>query len=145
MSPEAARGAGPLGYTGSRSSMKKSVLRLAGLLLLALTAVASTACATRTINQVLADPGRYRNKEVRLKGSVVDSYSALGNGAYQLDDTTGRLWIVSNAGVPRRGARIAVKGTVREGFNLGSLGDRLKLPPAIGAGVVLMESSHKAQ
>jgi len=114
------------------------------LLILGLTML-SSACASRTINQVLADPGKYRNKQVRLNGSVVDSYSVVGNGAYQLDDMTGRLWIVSNSGVPRRGARVSVKGTVREGFNLGSLGDRLKLPPAIGAGVVLMESSHKAK
>lgn len=124
--------------------MTRPRITVPALLVLALTLL-SSACASRTINQVLADPGRYRNKQVRLTGSVVDSYSLVGNGAYQLDDTTGRLWIVSNSGVPRRGARVSVKGTVREGFNLGSLGDRLKLPPAVGAGVVLMESSHKAK
>ena len=109
-----------------------------------LAAISSAACATRTINQVLADPGRYRDREVKLSGSVVDSYSALGNGAYQIDDTTGRLWIVSNGGVPRKGARVSVTGRVREGFSLGSVGDRLKLPPAVSAGIVLMESSHEA-
>ncbi len=117
--------------------------KLAGLVLLA--ATLSSACATRTINHVLADPGRYRNKTVQLQGSVVDSYSLLNNGAYQIDDTTGRLWIVSNVGVPRRGARVQVKGRIQEGFNLGGLGDRLKLPPAIGQGIVLMEQSHKAR
>jgi hypothetical protein len=117
-------------------------LKLAGLALLA--ATLSSACATRTINHVLADPGRYRNKTVKLQGSVVDSYSLLNNGAYRIDDTTGQLWVVSNAGVPRRGARVTVKGRVQEGFNLGSLGDRLRLPQAIGQGVVLMEQSHKA-
>lgn len=116
--------------------------KLAGLVLLA--ATLSSACATRTINHVLADPGRYRNKTVKLQGSVVDSYSLLNNGAYQIDDSTGRLWIVSNVGVPRRGARVTVRGRVQEGFNLGGLGDRLKLPPAIGQGIVLMEQSHKA-
>jgi hypothetical protein len=125
--------------------MSNSMLKLAGLLLLVITAVVSTACATRTINQVLADPGRYRNKEVKLSGSVVNSYSFVGRGAYQLNDSTGQLWIVSDTGVPRQGARVTVKGTVREGFNLGSLGDRLKLPPAVSAGIILMESSHKAQ
>lgn len=117
--------------------------KLAAFLLLA--ATLSSACATRTINHVLADPGRYRNKTVKLQGSVVDSYSLLNNGAYQIDDTTGRLWIVSNVGVPRRGARVTVRGRVQEGFNLGGLGDRLKLPPAISQGVVLMEQSHKAR
>ena len=108
-------------------------------------ALFSGACAARTINQVLADPARYRDREVKLSGSVVDSYSFVGNGAYQIDDNTGKLWIVSNRGVPRKGARVSVKGTVREGFSLGSVGDKLKLPPAVSAGVVLMETSHKAK
>jgi len=34
---------------------------------------------------------------------------------------------------------------VREGFSLGSAGDKLKLPPAVSAGVVLMETSHTAK
>jgi len=125
--------------------MNGSIIKRVGLLILLIGAVSSAACASRSINQVLADPSRYSNKEVKLSGSVVDSYSALGRGAYQLDDNTGRLWIVSDKGVPRKGARVDVKGTVREGFSLGSFGDRLKLPPAIGSGLVLMESSHKAK
>jgi hypothetical protein len=47
--------------------------------------------------------------------------------------------------VPRKGARVSVTGTVREGFSLGSIGDRMKLPQAVSAGIVLMESSHKAK
>jgi hypothetical protein len=125
--------------------MNRTWLRYAVLLGLALAATTSAACASKTINQVLADPSRYRNKEVKLSGSVVESYSLVGNGAYQLDDNTGKLWIVSRSGVPRRGARVSVTGTVREGFDAGSLGDRLKLPPALGSGIVLMESSHKAK
>jgi hypothetical protein len=112
--------------------------------MLVLTAVMSVACGASTINKVLADPQRYRNREVKLTGSVVDSFSLVGRGAYQLDDTTGRLWIVSDRGVPRRGARVNVKGTVREGFNLGSLGDRLKLPSGVN-GLVMIENSHKAR
>ena len=128
----------------TRCHMNGSFLTRFGLLILLLGAVSSAACASRSINQVLADPSRFTNKEVKLSGSVVDSYSVVGRGVYQLDDKTGRLWIVSDNGVPRRGARVSVKGTVREGFGLGSFGDRLKLPPAIGSGLVLMESSHKA-
>ena len=73
--------------------------RLASVILLT-GAVLSTGCASRTINQVLADPGRYRNREVKLSGAVVDSYSLVGRGAYRLDDRTGQLWIVSDRGVP---------------------------------------------
>lgn len=125
--------------------MTRWLVRRVALLVLVLGALSSAACATRTINQVLADPGRYRDRQVKLSGSVVDSYSLLGNGAYQIDDTTGKLWVVSNSGVPRKGARVSVTGTVREGFSLGSVGDRMKLPPAVSAGIVLMESSHKAK
>ncbi|HZM94173.1 MAG TPA: hypothetical protein VFB92_12160 [Vicinamibacterales bacterium] len=121
------------------------LVKRVALLILVVGAISSAACASRTINQVLADPGRYRDKQVKLSGSVVDSYSLIGNGAYQIDDTTGKLWIVSNGGVPRKGARVSVTGTVREGFSLGSIGDKMKLPPAVSAGIVLLESSHKAK
>jgi len=110
---------------------------------LALGALVSTACASTHINQILADPSRYRDREVSVSGSVVDSYSFANRGAYRLGDESGQLWVVSDQGVPRKGARVTVQGTIREGFNLGSLGDRVNLP-AIGSGLVLMESSHKA-
>jgi hypothetical protein len=125
--------------------MNKSFVRSAALVVVTVGALLSGACAARSINQVLADPGRYRDHEVKLSGSVVDSYSFVGNGAYQIEDNTGKLWVVSNRGVPRKGAKVSVKGTVREGFSLGSAGDKLKLPPAVSAGVVLMETSHKAK
>jgi len=52
--------------------------------------------------------------------------------------------VVSDRGTPRKGARVTVKGTIREGFNLGSLGDQINLP-GVGVGLMLMESSHKAK
>ena len=124
----------------------RRAFQFALLTLVAAGALTSTACAsTKTINELLADPARYRNDTVQLSGEVVDSYSVANRGAYQIDDGTGRLWIVSEHGVPRRSARVTVKGEVREGFNFGSLGDLIKLPPGIAAGLVLMASSHKAK
>lgn len=120
-------------------------LRPVGLTTLALSALLATACASKTINTVLADPSRYRNREVTLTGTVVESFSVVDRGAYMLADRTGQLWIVSTRGTPRRGARIKVKGTVQEGFNLGSLGARIKVPPGVSSGLVLLESSHKAR
>lgn len=118
-------------------------LPFVGATILAVSALVSAACASMTINRVLADPSRFRDREVRLSGAVVDSYSLANRGAYRIDDDTGQLWVVSDRGTPRKGARVTVKGTIREGFNLGSLGDRL--PAGIGSGLVLMESSHKAR
>ncbi len=105
----------------------------------------SAGCATKTINHILADPSRYRSNEVKLSGTVVDSYSIADRGAYQISDGTGRLWIVSSHGVPRTGASVKVTGRVREAANLGNAGGRLGLPPGIAAGIVLVESSHKAK
>jgi hypothetical protein len=125
--------------------MRQSLCRSVILTVLSVTALMSAACAARTVNQIIADPSRYRNREVKLSGTVVDSYSLVDRGAYRIDDGTGQLWIVSDNGVPRKSARVDVKGTIREGFNLGSLGDRINLPSAVGSGLVLIESSHKAK
>lgn len=121
-----------------------SWLRSTVLMAIALGAVASGACAPRSINQILVDPSRYQNREVRVSGTVEESYSFAGRGAYRIDDESGQLWVVSERGVPRKGGRVIVKGRLREGFNLGSLGDRINLPAGLGSGLVLMESSHKA-
>jgi hypothetical protein len=123
----------------------KQLHRAVVVAVLSVSALASAACASRTVNQVLADPSRYRDREVRLSGAVVDSYSFVNRGAYRIDDGTGQLWVVSDKGVPRTSARVTVTGTIREGFNLGSLGDRINVPLGLGSGLVLMESSHKAK
>ncbi len=119
-------------------------LRCVALTGVSVSALVSASCASTSVNRILADPSRYRDREVRVSGSVVDSYSFANRGAYRIGDESGQLWVVSDRGVPRKDARVTVKGTIREGFNLGSLGDRINLP-AIGSGLVLMESSHKAR
>jgi hypothetical protein len=79
-----------------------------------------TACPSETtISKINADPARYRNKEVGIVGTVRDSYGVLGNGAYEIDDGTGRLWVVTRRGVPSKGARVGAKGRVYTGFNFG--------------------------
>jgi hypothetical protein len=118
--------------------------KLAALALIALTLVGSAACAT-SINKVLADPSKYRNRDVKISGNVEESYSVADRGFYRLDDGTGQLWIMSSHGVPRTGARVSVNGTIRDAFNLGVLGAAIKLPPAIGSGVLMLEKSHKAK
>jgi hypothetical protein len=102
------------------------------------------ACAT-SINQVMTDPSHYRNQQAKISGRVVDSYALGPQGAYLIDDRTGQIWVVSDRGVPRRGAWVTVYGRVREGFSLGMLGDRVRLPRGVGSGVVLIEDHHRAQ
>jgi hypothetical protein len=108
--------------------------------LAAVMAVSAAGCAT-SINRVLADPSRYQNREVQVSGRVVDSYSIAARGVYLIEDKTGQLWVASDRGVPRRGARVKVSGTVRDGYNLGALASRLRLPN----GLVLIEREHEAK
>jgi hypothetical protein len=124
---------------------QSSRVRSGALMALVLGVLASAACGARSVNQILADPARYRDREVRVAGSVAESYSFASRGAYRIDDESGQLWVVSDRGVPRKGARVTVKGMIREGFNLGSFGDRINLPAGLGSGVVMIESSHKAK
>ena len=118
---------------------------IATLTALPLFTMLSAACGALTVNQINTDPSRYRNRDVTLSGEVIDSYSFLNRGAYRIDDGTGQLWVVSDKGVPRKSARVTVKGKVREGYNLSSLGDRVNLPMGLGSGLVLTESSHRAK
>lgn len=121
---------------------KRKYEHYASLTIVILLALFMSGCEQKTVNQIKADPSRYANKEVSVVGTVVRSYSVLGRGAYEIDDGTGKLWVVSEKGVPREGAKIAVRGTIRDGYNLGSL---VKLPEAVSSGLVMIESKHKAQ
>ena len=71
-------------------------------------------CPTQTtVSKIQEDPHRFYNKEVALRGTVTESYGALGTGVYQLDDGTGKIWILSeNYGVPSKGANVTVTGNV---------------------------------
>ena len=116
--------------------------RITAIVVLIGLAVLLAACEQKTINQIRAEPDRYADREVGIAGKVVRSYSVLGRGAYEVDDGTGKLWVVSEKGVPRTGAEVAVKGKIKDGFDLSSV---VKLPEAISAGMVMIESSHKAR
>lgn len=76
-----------------------------------------TACPSQTsISKLKADPDRYMDKEVGIVGRVTDSYGIpFVGGAYELDDGTGRIWVVTERGTPSRGARVGVKGRVYSG------------------------------
>ena len=116
--------------------------RYALLVVVVLWALAMSGCEQRSINEIKADPSRYANREVSIVGTVARSYSVLGRGAYEIEDGTGKLWVVSERGVPREGAKIVVKGKIVDGFSLGSF---IKMPEPISSGLVMKESGHKAR
>ena len=91
--------------------------------LVALTALLFLSCKTDTtpIKTLLDDPSRFDGKTVRIAGDVRNSVGVLGYGAYQVNDGTGTLSIVTHGGgAPREGAKVGVEGTFRSAYNVGT-------------------------
>ena len=118
--------------------------RLGAALLLAVSC-STIACGARSINQLLADPAKYRNQSVTVRGTVDQSASVAGRGAYRLTDGDQGLWVVTTSGAPRRGAHVKVTGKLQDGFDLSAFGNVIQLPGTLRSGLVLIEESHKAQ
>jgi hypothetical protein len=77
-----------------------------------------TGCGTVKIGRVLSDPYHYHNRDVRVEGNVTHSFGAFAAGGYQIDDGTGKILVISNRGVPSKGARVRVSGTVTSGVTV---------------------------
>jgi hypothetical protein len=76
--------------------------------------------ARKSIESINRDPARYHDHEVTIAGRVVNSFDVMGVAAFEIDDGTGRLWVYSNKfGVPGNESKVAVTGTVQQGFSLG--------------------------
>ena len=115
-------------------------------LTLLLTALFSAGCSgARSLNDLLADPAKYRDRPVTVRGTVTESTSVLGNGAYRITDDEQGLWVVTRSGAPRKGARVEVTGRLQDGYDLSAFGAGRRLPASLQDGLVLVESSHKAR
>ena len=89
---------------------------------IALLALGLTGCPERTrISDITRDPGRYNDKEVTVVGRVTGhSYGALGKGVFEVDDGTGRIWVLAEEyGAPAKDAYIGVTGRVVPGLTYG--------------------------
>jgi ABC-type Zn2+ transport system substrate-binding protein/surface adhesin len=95
-------------------------------------ALTLSACAPVTIARINQDPSRFRNRTVHVDGTVVTSVGFLRTGGYQIDDGTGKIYVVSRSGVPSSGSRVSVTGRVMPGAEV--LGQAL--------GTAIVEQSH---
>ena len=95
---------------------KAVVLALASVLV-----IAFVGCTTATtIRKIQNDPGKFYGKQVAIKGKVTSSYGALGQGVYQVDDGTGKMWVLSEGyGVPGKDADVKVVGQVVDSVSFG--------------------------
>ncbi len=92
------------------------LVRLAPLMVV----FALAGCAGVTpIRDLLNDPSEYDGKTVRIEGKVRGSAGGLGVGAYEVEDKTGRLTVVSEDDPPRTGANVGVKGKFQALLSLG--------------------------
>jgi hypothetical protein len=78
-------------------------------------AVVLAGCGSVRIARINADPSRYQYRTVHVSGTVVNSVGLLGTGGYQLDDGSGKIYVISRSGVPSRGSRVTVTGSVMPG------------------------------
>ena len=115
-------------------------MRAGALVLAAGLGLLGAGCTHMTVNKLMAQPARYHNREVALKGDVVKSVGVLGHGVYQLDDGTGTIWVYSTHGMPRQGARVKVWGRVKDVVDLGGI---IPLPREVGSGLVMDQTRIK--
>ena len=106
-----------------------------GLLPVLLAAMFLSGCASVRIAQIKSDPTQFRNKTVRLNGTVTTSFGVLSTGVYEIEDETGRIFVVSNQGVPSQGAQVRVEGSVFSGATVAGR----------ALGVAIRENKHTAR
>jgi hypothetical protein len=70
-----------------------------------------------------------------VNGTVTNSVGVLGRGGYQIEDSTGKIYVISGKGVPSRGSHVTVTGKVVPGAEV------LGTP----VGVTIREQEHKVQ
>jgi hypothetical protein len=96
---------------------------LAGLI--AVSAIFITGCKDeRTkISSIINNPNKYMDRKVTVGGEVTKTYGIdlvlTEAGVYQIDDGTGKIWIITKNGVPRVGHKVGLKGTVSQGIRIG--------------------------
>lgn len=92
-------------------------------------------CSSVRIARINTDPSRYFNRTVRVDGRVTTSLGLLGTGGYQVDDGSGKIYVISRTGVPSGGSHVVVTGTVVGGAQI--LGQTV--------GTALRENHHKVK
>ena len=97
---------------------RHAVRSLSPRILVAAALVMLSGCQGATpIKTLLDNPGQFNGKTVTIAGKVTTSVGVFGTGAYEVDDGTGKLIVVTKeGGTPREGAQVAVKGTFRSAF-----------------------------
>jgi hypothetical protein len=73
----------------------------------------SFALADPTITDIGKVQPDSRDSSIYLKGKVTAHAPLLSGGAYQLEDTTGKVWVLTQEKLPQQGTEIAIEGRVQ--------------------------------
>ena len=93
--------------------------RVRSSLMLGVLLVGLNACSrTIHIKDLLDRPQDYNGKTVQVQGTVTQSAGVLGTGAYEIDDGTGKIFVIAKGqGVPRQGAKTKAQGRFESVFS----------------------------
>ena len=101
--------------------MKKISLILLAVILL--TMMLSVSGCTRTIKtgDITANSAQYNGKTVNISGYAGEILwnDLTARGAYQVNDGSGNIWVVTSKNPPTKGVKVNVTGTVSPAFTLG--------------------------
>jgi hypothetical protein len=81
---------------------------------------ALSGCFRVSVSDIKDNPQKYSGKQVLISGEVTETLSIpfVQEGIYQVNDGTGKIWVISQARVPSRGENVTVKGEVKTGFTI---------------------------
>ncbi len=91
-----------------------------GVLFVIFVMVVSGCALHLRISNIKDKPQKYQDRQVVIKGKVVETLSIpfVQKGMYQVNDGTGRIWVISQERMPSRGEKVAVKGKVKTVFTI---------------------------
>lgn len=84
------------------------------------------------IQAITTTPEQYRDQTVTLRGKVTNQIGILGTGAYEIQDNSGRVWVVTQAGLPTTETQVFVQGSPQEGLSIAGR----------SLGVTVVETKH---
>ena len=90
---------------------------------MALSVLAVAGCTNRTkISSIFERPDHYFGRDVAVAGRVTETHALnliiAEAGVYQLDDGSGKIWVITKTGVPEKGDEVGLKGKVDGGVKL---------------------------
>ncbi len=116
--------------------MKKILIIAVAVALLGILIFAS-GCTSTKISDILDNPDKYTGKEVSVSGKVTEKYwvdiFGITAGACQIDDGSGKIWVITKQEPPKEGEKASARGSVEVA---GKIGNR-------SFGTVIVEKAEK--